>query len=189
MPRLNAYWLTAAGLWMLAIGLTCWNLSTIEAVSMARDNGERLRNEVLFQRQYIGKLEAVRQTAETYALPVDSVQLGFLTVQQQLEALAAVFGLQKVKVARLVGQTDPEQWPLTVSFEGAFQGTAGFLQALRQYPYLNPQRLQVKIAEDSLRASTEIQLVFQFRLKPAESAPPPPVRTTRYPIPSEERPS
>ena len=130
MPRVNANWFLTGFTWLLAIGLTFWNLATIEAVSKARDQSERLRNELLFHRQYAGKLESIRQTAETYTLPVESAKLGFLGAQNRLETLGAIFGLAPFMVARQAGAAMPEQWPLTVSCEGSLENTVRFLNAL-----------------------------------------------------------
>jgi type IV secretory pathway TrbD component len=54
MSRMNQLWLATVMMWLVAVGLTCWNVSTIEAVALARDQNERLRKEMMFHRQYIG---------------------------------------------------------------------------------------------------------------------------------------
>lgn len=182
MPRLNAYWLTAAGLWALAIGLTFWNLATMEAVATARDQGERLRDELLFQRRNAARLEDARLKAATFTLPVDSAQLGFLTAQGRLEALGAVFGLEKFNVVPQVGQAAPDQWLLTVSFEGPLEGAARFLEALTAYPYLSVQRTRVKVDRDRPWSFTELHLVFQFRIRPPGETAGAALQTTRLPL-------
>ena len=189
MPRVNANWFLTGFTWLLAIGLTFWNLATIEAVSKARDQSERLRNELLFHRQYAGKLESIRQTAVTYTLPVESAKLGFLGAQNRLETLGAIFGLAPFMVARQAGAAMPEQWPLTVSCEGSLENTVRFLNALEDYPYLPVRRIQLKINEEHFRTAAEIQLVLQFRLEDAEDPPPAPLRTTRYVATGEDHPS
>jgi len=189
MPRMNANWFSTAFIWILAIGLTLWNLSVIGSVSEARNQNERLRNELLFHRQYAGQLESIRQTAETYTLPVDSPKLGFLGVQSRLEILGAIFGLSPFKVSRQVGATDPEHWPLTVSCVGPFENTVQFLGALGAHPYLPVERVQTKIDAKTGRTASEIQLAFQFRMKTANDPPSVPLRTRRLVAAGEGHPS
>jgi hypothetical protein len=186
---MNHFWIAAALIWLIAIGLTGWNLSTMDAVALKRDQNERMRKEMIFHRQYISKLEAVRQTADTFFLPVDSVKLGFLSIQSRLQALSAVFGLENVKIARQVGPASDAQLPITVSFEGAFEGALQFLSALREYPYLPITHTQIKVIAGRGEAAVEIDLLFQFRLAPGIETLPTPLQTTRYPMPSEVSPS
>jgi hypothetical protein len=188
MAHVNKYWLAAALVWLMAMGLTAWNLSTIETVAQARDQNERLRREINFHHHYSAKLAAVRQSAEALFLPVDSVKLGFIAVQSHLEALAAVFGLEQVKVSRQVGPDTAEQLPIRVAFVGSFEGAMQFIFALREFPYLPVDRTQINV--DRERGTiVEINLIFKYRLRPAEDLPPEPLRTTRYPASNEVSPS
>jgi hypothetical protein len=184
MSRMNQLWLATVMMWLVAFGLTCWNVSTIEAVALVRDQNERLRKEMIFHRQYSAKLESVRQIADTFFLPVDSVKLGYIGVQSHLQSLAAVFGLGNVKITRQMGQATPEQLPITVAFEGTLEGTMQFLFSLREYPYLSIDHTQIKL--DSVRgAEVAIDLSFQFHLNPSDGFAPSPLQTTRNPVPSE----
>jgi hypothetical protein len=187
--RMNHFWMAAVFIWLIAIGLTGWNLSTMDAVALKRDQNERVHKEMNFHRQYIDKLESVRQTADTFFLPVDSVKLGFLSVQSHLQALSAVFGLENVKIVRQTGPTPDTQLPITVSFEGTFEGALQFLSSLREYPYLPINHTQIKVIADRGQAAVEINLYFQFRLKQGVETFPTPMRTTRYPMSSEVSPS
>jgi hypothetical protein len=188
--RTNQFWIAVVVIWLIAIGLTGWNLSSIDAVALTRDQNERLRKEMLFHRQYIGKLETVRQTADALFLPVDSVKLGYLSVQSDLQALSAVFGLEKIKITRPIGQVTDGQLPITVSFEGSFEGALQFLSSLREYPYLPINQSQIKvIADHGEEAAVEISLYFQYRLKQGNETPPTPMRTTRHLMSSEVSPS
>jgi hypothetical protein len=185
---MNQLWTATVMMWLVAVGLTCWNVSTIEAVALARDQNERLRKEMMFHRQYITKLESVHQTADTFFLPVDSLKLGFLRVQSELQSLAAVFGLEKVKITRQMGQATPEQLPITVAFEGTLEGAMQFLFSLRDYPYLPIDHTRIKLSMNR-GAEVAVGLALQFRLNPADGFGPSPVQTTRYPASSEENPS
>jgi len=184
MSRMNQLWMATVVMWLVAVGLTCWNLSTIEAVALARDQNERLRKEMMFHRQYISKLESVRQTADTYFLQVDSIKLGFLGVQSELQSLAAVFGLKNFKITRQMGQATPEQLPITIAFEGTLEGAMQFLFSLREYPHLPIDHTRIKLSMDR-GAEVAIDLALQFRLNPVEGFASPPLQTTRYPVPSE----
>jgi hypothetical protein len=188
MSRMNQLWMATVVMWLIAVGLTCWNVSTIEAVALARDQNERLRKEMMFHRQYISKLESVRQTADTFFLPVDSLKLGFLGVQSELQSLAAVFGLENFKITRQMGQATPEQLPLTVAFEGTLEGVMQFLFSLREYPYLPIDHTRIKLSMER-GAEVTIDLALQFRLNPMEGFASPPLQTTRYLLPSEGSPS
>jgi len=187
--RMNQIWMAVVLIWLIAIGLTGWNLSSIDAVALTRDQNERLRKEMLFHRQYIGKLESVRQTADALFLPVDSVKLGFLAVQSRLLALSAVFGLENVTITRQAGQATYEQLPINISFEGPVEGSLQFLSSLREYPYLPVNHTQITVIADRGKAAVEIDLYFQFHLKQGDDTPPAPMQTTRYPLSSEANPS
>lgn len=188
MSRMNQLWTLTAMMWLVAIGLTCWNVSTIEAVALARDQNERLRKELMFHRQYSAKLESVNETADTFFLPVDSLKLGFIGVQSQLESLAAVFGLENVKIARQMGQATPEQLPITVAFEGTLEGVMQFLFSLREYPYLPVDHTRIKLGTAG-RAEVAIDLSLHFRLNTVAGGMPSPVQTTRHPMSGEGSPS
>jgi hypothetical protein len=188
MSRMNQIWMTVVLIWLIAIGLTGWNLSSIDAVALTRDQNERLRKEMIFHRQYIAKLESVRQTADTFFLPVDSVKLGFLGVQSHLQSLAAIFGLEHIKITRQMGQATPEQLPITVAFEGTLEGVMQFLFSLREYPYLVIDHTRIKLNMDR-SAEVAIDLSFQFRLSPVDGFAPSPLKKTRYALPGEVNPS
>jgi len=187
--RTNQFWMAVVLIWLIAIGLTGWNLSSIDAVALTRDQNERLRKEMLFHRQYSGKLESVRQTADALFLPVDSVKLGFLAVQSRLQALSAVFGLDNVVIKRQTGQAAQDQLPISVSFEGPFEGALQFLSSLREYPYLPINHTRISVIADRGVAAVEIDLYLLFRLKQGHETPPAPMRTTRHPMSSEVSPS
>ena len=188
MARVSKYWLMTICVWLLAIGMTAWNLPTIDAVARTRDKNERLRREISFHHHYKEKLASVRASAQTLFLPVDSVKLGFISAQSHLQALGAVFGLEQVKITRQVGQAAPGQLPIRVAFGGAFEGAVQFILTLREYPYLPVDHTQIMV--DSHRGTmVEIDMTFNYRLQPAGDLRPEPLRTTRYPASNEVSPS
>ena len=102
--KLNQRWLIVGAIWLAALVMTSLNFSKIDAVARSRESSERLRKELVFQHRNSAKLHKVSSLYTSHFKPVASVKLGFESVRSSLHALAALLGLENVKIESRMAQ-------------------------------------------------------------------------------------
>jgi|GEM_PF-1686516 len=174
--KLNQHWLVVGALWLAVIVMTCWNFNTIEAIARSRENGERLRKEVVFQHRNSDKLQQVSKLHAAYFKPVASVKLGFESIRSSMHALAALLGLENVQIESRMVQATTEQLPFIVRMQGGSQSAMGFVTALLSYPYLSVQNSRIVVHNTAGDAEIELELLFYFKTEPREEVAPNPLQ-------------
>ena len=168
--KLNRRWLIVGTIWLSALIMTCLNFSKIDAVARSREDAERLRKELVFQHRNDGKLRKVSSLHTSHFKPVASVKLGFESVRSSLHALAALLGLENVKIDSRMAQATSEQLPFLIRMQGDSNKVMGFVTALASYPYLSVQHTRVVVHNAHGDAEIEIELLFYFTIEPSEDA-------------------
>jgi hypothetical protein len=166
--KLNQRWLIAATIWLLALLMTFWNCTEIDAVAKARENGERLHKEVLFQRRHAGKLHQIEDQHASLFKPVASVKLGFESIRSPLLALAALLDLRNVRIESRMDQATSEQMPFTIAMAGDYDKAMQYTDALLAYPYLLVRHCRFTASNPGKQAEIEMEMAFQFRIAPPD---------------------
>lgn len=166
--KLNQRWLIVGVLWLAALAMTSLNFSKIDAVARSREGAERLRKELAFQHRNSVKLHKVNSLHVSHYKPVASVKLGFESVRSSLHALAALLGLENVKIESRMAQATSEQIPFLIRMQGGSDKAMGFVTALVTYPYLSIQHSRIVVNNTEGDAEIEIELLLNFKIEPPE---------------------
>lgn len=168
--KLNQRWLIVGTIWLSALVMTFLNFSKIDAVAQSRESAERLRKELVFQQRNSVKLHKVSSLYASHFKSVASMKLGFESVRSSLHALAALLGLENVKIESRMAQATSEQIPFLIRMQGGSDKAMGFVTALVTYPYLSVQHSRIVIHDTEGAAEIEIELLLNFKLVPPEDA-------------------
>jgi hypothetical protein len=166
--KLNQRWLIVGVLWLAALVMTGLNFSQIDAVARSRESAERLRKELAFQHRNNVKLHKVKSLNISHFKPVASVKLGFESVRSSLHALAALLGLENVKIESRMAQATSEQIPFLVRMQGGSDKAMRFVTALVTYSYLSVQHSRIVVHGAEGDAEIEIELLLNFKIEPPE---------------------
>jgi hypothetical protein len=164
--NLRNRWLIAAGIWLVALGLTFWNLSKVGDIASTREQNERLRREVSFQRRHIEKLIGIEKVHANLFLSVESVNLGLIALRSDLLSLAAALGLQEANLTSDVTQAGDSQIPVNLRIQGTFRKTAGYLAVIEKKPYLQITHTYFKVVNEKGDTETDIAFTFRYSIKP-----------------------
>lgn len=169
--KFNQRWIIAGTIWLAALFMTHWNFTKIESVAKVRESNERMRKENLFQHRNADKLVHIQNLYRSYFKPVASVKLGFESVRSPLHALAALFGMENVKIDPQIAQATHEQIPFTMRMTGDYQKAMGFASALMKYPYISIAHSRISVLNPKGKAEIEMELKFQFRIELPDESP------------------
>lgn len=179
--KLNQRWLIVGALWLAALVMTGLNFSKIDAVARSRESAERLHKELAFEHRNSVKLHNVSSLHISHFKPVASVKLGFEAVRSSMHALAALLGLENVKIDSRVAQATSEQLPFLIRMQGGSDKAMGFVTALAAYPYLSVQHSRIVVHNTEGDAEIEIELLLNFKITPQEDAATSPLQASAVP--------
>jgi hypothetical protein len=166
--KFNQRWMMAGAIWAIALLISFWNLSKIDAVAKIRESSERLRKEYVFQHRNADKLLQVQNLYQSFYKPVASVKLGFESERGPLQALAALFGLKNVHIESQMALASHDQIPFFMRMTGDHRKAMGFATALLKYPHISIDHSRVKVFNSEGKAEIEMELKFQFKILPPQ---------------------
>jgi hypothetical protein len=172
--KLRTRWIVLGCVWLMALGLTWWNLAKIGDVAAARLANERLRREIHFQRHNAQRLEQAAARHDALFMGVESLDLGMVALRYRLRALAAAFHLEDLAIDADMNQSADNRIPCRLTLMGGFENTVGFLTALDEYVYLVPRQTLIGAMPNTSSVRLEMSFFVQYRIvapAPAESLP------------------
>lgn len=158
-------WMISAMIWAAALGLTGWNALTIERVSGAREATERLRREMLFQRQNATKLSRIQRASEAFDHTVDSVKLGAIAVRSHLKNVGELCGLESLRVETGTPSDGESRLPVHLTVRGPIDRMVRWLSMIEQYPYLPIDRVEMRIDPESGDTEADAALQFHYTIR------------------------
>ncbi|MGD8833541.1 MAG: hypothetical protein PVI54_04030 [Desulfobacteraceae bacterium] len=168
--KLNQRWLIVGAIWLAVLVMTSLNFSRIDAVARSRESAERLRKELVFQHRNSVKLHKVKSLHLSHFKPVASVKLGFESARSSLHALAALLGMENVKIESGMAQATSEQIPLLIRMRGGSDKAMGFVTALATYPYLSVRHSRIVVQNAQGVAEIDIELLLNFKIEPQQES-------------------
>lgn len=185
--KLNQRWLIVGTIWFVTLAMTYWNYYMIDTVAATRENSERLRREYAFQHRNADKLLQVQELYASHFKPVASAKLGFESVRSSLHALAALLGLENVQIESQIAQATETQLPFLMRMTGDYQKAMGFVSALQKYPHLSIKHSRIVVLSPKGDAEVEIEIDFQFEIKPQQDIVHRPLHASALPDAREAR--
>lgn len=161
--NLTIRWIIICLIWACPLILTHWNINKI-AITMAEIEKEEIfRLDDLFWKNNSGNISNVSTKKDSLALPVESINFGLLSVENSLKTLASKHKFNEVQVESVPGQTSASSTPLTLYFEGPFEGILPWLKILQnELPYLMIRHVKITTDPFSKRAKFQLQLYFRY---------------------------
>jgi len=161
--NLTIRWIIICLIWACPLILTHWNINKI-AITMAEiEKEEILRLDDLFWKNNSGNISKVLTKKDSLAFPVESINFGLLSVENSLKALASKHKFNEVQVESVPGQMGDSSTPLTLYFEGPFEGILPWLKTLQnELPYLMIRHVKITTDPFSKRAKFQLQLYFRY---------------------------
>jgi len=160
-------WVIVIGIWSMAMGLTYWNLSKINAMTFAREQAEQVRREIAFKSQRADVLKKIRQSHQALFYPVSSVALGVIAVDRQMRAMASDKGLENVEMRSQKDTTAEDQLSCELSIQGTLEQVFQFMLAVSKYPYMQIRHLNMQIPPLDAKAKVELKFAIQYRILPS----------------------
>jgi hypothetical protein len=162
--KINKRWIVICLIWAVVILLTFWNINTMERLKSPAERIEISRNERQFLQYNSENISRVLKKRALFQQPVESLKLGLLSVENQLQGLAAEYALKGLRTEFHPGKASEENMPFTLSFHGSFEKTLRLLDVLQKdYPYLLIK--QVKIIPHQPEHNAEFQILFNYRYR------------------------
>ena len=167
-------WIIVGLIWAGAVVLTLWNVVQIEELRLAEKKREILRMDEQFWKYNLKNISIILEKSGSYYQPVAAANIGFLSVKNHLETLAAGYYLSDIRIGGHPDQSRDGLMPADISFKGRFLKAVLWLDALRKIPYIQVRTVKITLAKQISRQIdrrapqyAEFNISFYYRYKTA----------------------
>ena len=170
MDRINKRWIVVGAIWALALVIDYWNIGEMYRITEARERKVFLKMDEQFLRAHSEEISESLKKREAFFHSAEALNLGLLTVENELSALAAENGLAGVKVQSLPDQADGGSIPVTLLCEGPLRKVVDCLETLRRdYAYVPVTKVKVEIEAPGAPARCEISMNYRYKIVEPET--------------------
>ena len=168
--KINKRWIVVGLIWAVAIFLTCWNINTMDRLRSPEERMEVSRNERQFLLYNSENISRVLKKRALFHQPVESLKLGLLSVENQLQGLVAKYDLKEFRTECHPGKASQGSMPVRLSFQGSFERTLKLLGVLQKdYPYLLIKQVKIVPHQPEHKAGFQILFNYRYRVSSGES--------------------
>ena len=165
MDRINKGWVVVGVIWALVLAVNYWNISEMYRIRDAREKKVFLTMDEQFLRAHSREIAESLKKREAFFHSAEALSLGLLTVEDDLEALAARYALTGINVKSLPDQDDSGSIPVVFSCEGSLKGMVECLKVLRKdYAYMPVTHVTIEIEGRGAPAKCEVRLNYRYRI-------------------------
>ncbi len=162
--NLTLRWIIIAAIWSGTLMLTYWNAYKISLIANQIAKEEVFKMDDIFWSYNSGNISQILTKKDSLILPVESIRLGLLTVENKLTRLAKKYNFNEILIENAPEQTGGHGIPIKIQFEGPFKGIFPWLSTLEKvFPYLPVKH--VKITADPVSKSAIFQIWLHLRYK------------------------
>ena len=170
MDRMNKRWIVVVVIWVAALALNYWNISEMYRIREAREQKVFLTMDEQFLRAHSEEISESLKEREAFFHSAEALNLGLLTVENELGALAARYDLAEVEVKSQLDQDTGSSIPVVLSCEGSLKKVVECLEALRNdYAYVPVTKVAIEIEERGAPARCEVLLNYRYRIVRSET--------------------
>lgn len=164
---LGQRWIILCLIWGVVLLLTYWNQVMIRTINRQRADFEISGMTAAFVQKNRHEIDRMVEKRAAYRQPVESIQIGSLSLKNQLRSLASTHNLMilamNTDIDQAVSVSDKVSMNLTVV--GTYADALGWLAALeRDYTYARALRIKVQRSQGRQVPQFEIQIEYQFEL-------------------------
>ncbi len=165
MDRMNKRWLAVAAIWISALAVNYWNISEMYRIREAREKKVFLTMDERFLRAHSEEIEESLKKREAFFHSAEALNLGLLTVENELGALAGQYELTAVDVQSQMDQDSGNSIPVVLSCEGSLKKMVECLEALRKdHAYAPVTKVKIEIEGRGAPAKCEVLLNYRYRI-------------------------
>jgi len=162
--NLTIRWIVIAFIWTGSLLLTYWNANKISLISNQIEKEEVFKMDDIFWSYNSGNISQILTKKDALMLPVESIRLGLLNVENKLTKLTEKYNFNEIQIENTPEQTGGSGIPIKIHFEGPFKGILPWLNTMeKNFPYLPVKH--VKIMADPVSKSAIFQIWLHLRYK------------------------
>ena len=170
MDRMNKRWIVVVVIWAAALGINYRNIGEMYRIREAREKKVFLTMDEQFLRAHSEEIAESLKKWEAFFHSAEALNLGLLTVENEVRALAAEYGLTGVAVRSELNQADGVSIPMVFSCEGSPRKMVECLETLRRdYSYAPVTKVRIAIEGRGAPAKCEVWLNYRYRIVDPET--------------------
>lgn len=163
--NLTLRWIIICLIWTGAVALTLWNNNRIAVIMTEIEKQEIFQKDNQFWQYNAENISKLLAKKDSLVLPIESIKLGLLSVENSLTLLALKYRFSEVRMENIPGKTDDSGMLLRLYFEGSFEGILSWIETLQnELPYLSVKNVSIKTDPFSKQAMFQFQLNFRYRI-------------------------
>ncbi|MBU0987875.1 MAG: hypothetical protein KKH68_11555 [Proteobacteria bacterium] len=167
--NLTIRWITIGLIWAGALIATYWNIDKIGLIMTEIEKEEVFRLDDSFWSYNSGNISKVLTKRDSLVLPIESIRLGLLSVENSLMALVSKHHFHEVQFESMPEQTGDVGIPINLYFEGPFKEILPWLSTLEQdFPYLPVRHVKITAIPFSKQSKYQFRLYFRYKLSNPE---------------------
>lgn len=165
MDRINKGWIVVGVIWAVALSINFWNIGEMYRIRETRERKVFLKMDDQFLRAHSQEISESLKKREAFFHSPEALNLGLLTVENELGALAARYELTGVNVKSQEGRADGSGIPVVLSCEGSLRKMVECLEALRRdYAYVPVTKVVIEIEGRGAPAKCEAWLNYRYKI-------------------------
>jgi hypothetical protein len=162
---LGRRWIIVWIIWGAALLLTYCNRSMIQEINGQRALLDVRNTAATFVQKNRHEIDKILTKRAVYRQPVESVQIGCLSMKNQLRALATAHNLTVLEFNIDTGQTITDSVPVSLTLVGTYADALGWLAALeRDYAHAPAVQVKVQRAQGLHMPQFEVRIRYYFEL-------------------------
>ena len=170
MDRINKRWIVVSLIWVVALSIDYWNIGEMYRISEARERKVFLKMDEQFLRAHSQEISESLKKREAFFHSAEALNLGLLTVENELGSLAAEYELTAVDVQSQPDNGNDGSIPVSLSCEGSLRKIVECLEALRRdYAYVPVTKVTVELEDRGAPARCEISLNYRYKIVDPET--------------------
>jgi hypothetical protein len=152
-------------IWVGVCILACCNIDTLRGIAQSQEETEILQRNREFIHTNAREISEAFERGNTHFSVVESVKLGILQMESNLNRMAAEYELQELRLEANPDDADGESLPLHFMFEGSVMKTIRMLTALAgDFPFILIQKVSMSIDELREMVSCQVSLIYRYRV-------------------------
>lgn len=170
MDRAEKGWIVAGVIWVVALSINFLNIGEMVRIREARERKIFLQMDDQFLRAHSREISESLKKREAFFHSAEALNLGLLSVEDELGALAESYELTAVSVKSQGAADDNGSIPVVLSCEGSLRKMVECLEALRRdYAYVPVTKVVIEIEHRGARAKCEAWMNYRYRIVDRET--------------------
>jgi hypothetical protein len=167
---MNKRWIVVGVIWVAALAINYWNIGEMYRIREAREKKVFLTMDEQFLRAHSEEIAESLKKREAFFHSAEALNLGLLTVENELGNLAVQYDLTQVDVTSYPDRDTGSSIPVVLSCEGSLKKVVECLEALRRdRAYVPVTKVEIEIEGRGAPAKCEVRLNYRYRIVDPET--------------------